>query len=66
MKIVVLLFIVFIVGSLGSALFFLVKDKGRTKRTLNALTVRITLSVALFILLMLAYYFHWIPRQGGL
>jgi hypothetical protein len=57
MKIVVILFLVFILGSLFSALFFLVRDKGQGERTVRALTVRITLSVVLFVLLMLGYYF---------
>jgi len=43
--IVILLFAVII--SLFSGLFFLVKDQGQTKRTVNALTVRVTLSVML-------------------
>ena len=57
MKIVVILFLVFILGSLFSALYFLVRDKGQGERTVKALTVRISLSVVLFMLLMLGYYF---------
>ena len=56
MKIVVILFLVFIVGSLFSALYFLVRDKGQGTRTVKALTVRVTLSVILFALLMLGVY----------
>ena len=56
MKIVVILFLVFILGSLFSALYYLVRDKGQGERTVKALTVRITLSVVLFVLLMLGYY----------
>jgi len=57
MKIIVLLFIVFILGSLFSALYFLLKDRGRTDRVVRALTVRVLLSIALFALLMLGFYF---------
>jgi hypothetical protein len=57
MKIVVLLFIVLILASLGSALFFLVKDKGASTRTARALTWRVVLSIVLFALLMLGYHF---------
>jgi len=64
MRIVVLLFIVFIVISLGSALYYLVKDKGQSDRTVKALTLRISLSIFLFILLMASYYFGWIPQTG--
>jgi hypothetical protein len=47
MKIVILLFLLVIVGSLGSALFYLVRDKGTSTRTVKALTVRVALSVTL-------------------
>ena len=56
MKIIVILFLVFIVGSLFSALYFLIRDKGQGTRTVKALTVRVTLSVILFALLMLGIY----------
>ncbi|HSF21457.1 MAG TPA: twin transmembrane helix small protein [Burkholderiales bacterium] len=63
MKIVVILFLVFILGSLFSALYYLVRDKGQGERTVKALTVRITLSVTLFALLMLGYYFGFITGK---
>ncbi|HSC93557.1 MAG TPA: twin transmembrane helix small protein [Burkholderiales bacterium] len=63
MKIVVILFLVFILGSLFSALYYLVRDKGQGERTVKALTVRITLSVMLFALLMLGYYFGFITGK---
>lgn len=64
MRIIVLLFILFILISLGSALYYLVKDKGQSERTVKALTVRITLSIVLFVMLMAGYYFGWIPQTG--
>lgn len=63
MKIVVILFLVFIVGSLFSALFFMVRDKGQGERTVRALTVRITLSLILFALLLLGYHFGFITGK---
>lgn len=54
-KIIVVLFLFIILGSLFSGLFYLVRDKGTSERTVKALTVRISLSVLLFILLMLGY-----------
>ena len=63
MKIVVILFFVAILASLGSALFFLVTDRGRSKRTVKALAVRVGLSLALFLLLMAGYYFGLIPGK---
>lgn len=56
MRIVVILFIVVILASLGSALYYMVRDRGTTERTAKALTVRIALSVVLFLLLMLGFY----------
>jgi len=64
MRIFVALVFIGIVASLGSALFYLMKDKGGTNRTVNALTVRIGLSVVLFLLLLLAHYMGWINSTG--
>lgn len=64
MKIVIVLFLLVIVGSLASALFYLVRDKGTSTRTVKSLTIRVGLSVTLFVMLMLAYYFGLVPQQG--
>jgi len=64
MRIVALLFIVFILASLASALYYLIKDKGQSDRVVKMLTVRITLSLALFVLLMGGFYFGIIPQNG--
>lgn len=63
MRIVVIIFIIVILGSLGSALFYMVRDRGTTERTVKALTLRIALSVALFLLLMLGSYFGLITTR---
>jgi hypothetical protein len=64
MRIVVIAFLAVIVLSLGSAMFYLIRDKGKSDRTVKALTVRVALSVTLFVLLMLGYYFGLIPKSG--
>ena len=64
MRVLVIVMLVLIVGSLGSALWFLIRDKGTTERTIKALTVRISLSLVLFLLLMAGYYFKIIPPGG--
>jgi hypothetical protein len=56
-KIVIVVTLIVIVGSLFSALFYLIKDKGTSTRTARALTVRISLSIILFLLLMAGYFF---------
>jgi len=62
-RILVILFLVFIVGSLFSALYFLIKDRGGSERMAKALTVRVVLSVVLFALLMLGYYLGFITGR---
>ena len=64
MRIFALLFIVLILGSLASALYYLIKDKGQSDRTVKMLTVRIGLSLALFVFLMAGYYFGIVPQTG--
>lgn len=64
MKIIVALAFALILASLGSALFFLMRDTGKSKRTVKALTFRIGFSVALFILILIAHHFGWINPTG--
>lgn len=55
-----------IVISLGTALYHLSSGKGDSKKMARALTVRIALSIALFLLLMIAWRFGLIePRRYG-
>lgn len=63
-KIIIIVMLLLIVGSLFSALTFLYKDNGQGERTVKALTIRISLSIALFVFLMLGFYFGIIPARG--
>jgi hypothetical protein len=54
-----------IVGSLGHALSSMSSGPERSQRMVQALTVRITLSVALFALLIAGYHFGWIRPNGA-
>jgi hypothetical protein len=63
MRIIVILFIIVILGSLGSALYYMIKDRGTTERTAKALTIRIALSIILFLLLMLGFHFGLITTR---
>ena len=63
MKILVIVLLLAIVGSLASALFYLVHDQGKSKRTVNALAVRVGLSLLLFLMLMAGHYFGLIPEK---
>ncbi|MEM7280552.1 MAG: twin transmembrane helix small protein [Pseudomonadota bacterium] len=64
MKVVVVLMLLAIVASMGNALFSMAGN-GSPRRTVNALTVRVALSVALFILLFVGWHFGWITPHGG-
>ncbi len=64
MRIVIVIALIGILFSLGSALFYLMRDKGTTNRTVNALTVRVGISVALFLFILFSYWMGWIePRS---
>ena len=63
-KLFVLIILIAILTSLGSALFYLVKDQRTSKRTVKALTFRIGLSLALFIMLLVAYATGIIQPHG--
>ena len=64
MRVVVVVMFLIILGSLGSAMIFMFKDKGKTKRTVNALSMRIGLSVVLFLLILFAHQMGWIQSTG--
>jgi hypothetical protein len=64
MKIVVGLIFLVIIGSLASAFLFLMKDKSQSNRTVKALTVRIGLSIFLFLLILFGHYMGWIQTTG--
>ena len=63
-KILVVLILFTIIGSLFSGLFFLIRDKGASDRTVRALTVRISLSVLLFVLLMVGFFTGLLQPHG--
>ena len=51
---IIILLLVTVIASLGTALVSLVGDKGQSDRTVKALTVRIVLTIGLFVLVMVA------------
>lgn len=63
-KFLIVLCLVGIVLSLGSGLFHLVNDKGQSRKMVRALTVRIVLSVALFVLLFIGWSQGLIQPHG--
>ncbi len=63
-KVIIILAFIGIVGSLASGLYYLVNDKGDSRRTLRALTMRVGLSVGLFVFLMILVALGVIEPHG--
>jgi len=64
MKTLVAVAFILILASLGSALIFLMRDKGKSNRTVKALAYRVGFSIALFVLILVAYSQGWIEPTG--
>ncbi len=64
MKYLVAIAFILIIGSLGRALFFMMRDKGKSNKTVNAFAMRVGMSIALFLLLLISYYMGWIKPTG--
>ena len=60
-KVLVVLLLLGILGSLFSGLFYIYRDRGAGERTVRALTLRIGLSISLFLLLLAGFRFGVIP-----
>ena len=64
MRVIIVLMLIGILFSLGSALVFIYRDQGQGKtRAVKALSWRVGLSLALFVLLMLAQRFGWMADR---
>ena len=60
----VIAFLIAIIWNLGAGLYYMLVDKGGSKRTVNALTRRIVLSVALILAVVFAAWMGWIDFHG--
>ena len=60
----IIAFLILIVWNLGAGLYYMLVDKGQSKRTVNSLTKRIALSVALILFVVLAIKMGWITPHG--
>ena len=63
-RVLVIAVFIGILASLGSALYQLTRSGGDSKRMIRALAIRVGLSFALFLLLMIAWYAGWIQPHG--
>jgi hypothetical protein len=64
MKSLIAIAFILILSSLGVALFFLMRDKGKSNRTVQALAMRVALSITLFLILLGSYEMGWIAPTG--
>lgn len=64
MKIFVIVAFALILASLASALVFLVRDRGRSRNVVRALSIRVGFSIALFLFLLFANWMGWIQSTG--
>lgn len=56
--------LILILWNLGAGLYYMLVDKGQTKRSVNSLTKRIALSVGLILFVALAIKMGWITPHG--
>jgi Protein of unknown function (DUF2909). len=61
---IVVAFLLLIIWNLGSALYYLMVDRGESKRTVNALTRRIALSIGLILLVIIGIWTGVIQPHG--
>ena len=68
MKIIMVLMLLAVLGALASAGFFMLKKRGdgrtRDQRMARALAIRVGLSVALFLFILLSWYMGWVRPTG--
>ncbi len=64
MKIFILIVLAFIIYNLGLAMYYMIRDKGQGKNTVRFLTVRIAISFALFLLIIIALKMGWIQAHS--
>ncbi len=63
-KILIVIFLVLILYNLAAGLYYMITDKGQTKRTVNALTWRVGLSAALIVFVIIAIWSGIITPHG--
>jgi hypothetical protein len=64
MKWIIPVALLLIIASLGSALYYMMKDRGNSSRMVHSLMLRIGLLIALFLGILLAYHLGYIQPTG--
>ena len=63
MKITLVVLLFLVVVALFSGLYFMYADKGKSKRTVIALTIRVALSITIFVIVIVAYLTGTLPGK---
>lgn len=63
MRILIVLALVAIIASLASGFYYMLTDRGQSERAVRALTIRVGLSLTLFLLLLAAQALGWLPAR---
>jgi len=64
MHIVVAIAFILILASLGSALYFMMNDRGSSNRMVYSLMLRVGFSISLFLFILFAHWMGWIESTG--
>jgi hypothetical protein len=64
MHILVPVVFILIIASMASALYFMMHDRGTTKRMVWSLATRVGLSISLFLFILFAHWMGWIQYTG--
>jgi branched-subunit amino acid transport protein AzlD len=59
-KFLIIIILIIIILSLTSGLHFLIKDTDQSKKMVKSLTLRVALSVTLFIMIIFGFYMGWL------
>jgi len=64
MNYIILIFFIFIIYSLASALYYMMQDGDGSKRMVKALTLRVGISILLFLFILFSFWMGWIKPAG--
>ncbi|SOY87413.1 twin transmembrane helix small protein [Cupriavidus taiwanensis] len=64
MRFVIIIAFILIIASLASALFFMMRDRGKTPNMMRSLMLRVGFSVALFLFILFSSWMGWIHSAG--
>ena len=63
-KVILVALLIFVVVSLFTAFYYLVKDPSTSTRVVKSLFIRVGLSLFIMLLLLVGTYFGWVTPHG--